>query len=81
MRVIIPSELEGADLYDANGEYVPLEEVATRDKRIAKLEAALAWYGEQARLCRLIHSEGDEGRQSLAADGGTRARTALTKST
>lgn len=38
---------------------------------------ALAWYGEQARLARLIHSEGDAGRHALAADGGKRAQVAL----
>jgi hypothetical protein len=42
-----------------------------------KLRAALEWYGEQARLARLIHSEGDAGRYALAADGGKRARVAL----
>jgi hypothetical protein len=41
VKVIIPSELEGADLYNANGEYVPIDEVVTRDKRIAELEAEL----------------------------------------
>ena len=41
------------------------------------LVAALEWYGEQSRLCRLIHSEGDAGRNALAADGGERARAAL----
>jgi len=45
--------------------------------RIAELETALAWYGEQARLCRLIHSEGDAGRNALADDGGKRARDVL----
>ena len=35
---------------------------------------ALEWYGEQARLARLIHSEGDAGRHALADDGGSRAR-------
>ena len=54
--------------------------IDVRDKRLAELEAELAWYGEQARLCRLIHSEGDAGRNALAADGGKRAREALTKS-
>lgn len=39
--------------------------------------AALEWYAEQARLCRLIHSEGDAGRHALADDGGKRARAAL----
>lgn len=43
----------------------------------SEVEAALAWYGEQARLARLIHSEGDAGRHALAADGGKRAREAL----
>jgi hypothetical protein len=54
--------------------------VADRDllrARVEELEKALAWYGEQARLCRLIHSEGDAGRNALAADGGARARVAL----
>ena len=39
---------------------------------------ALEWYGEQARLARLIHSEGDAGRRALTDDGGKRARAALT---
>jgi hypothetical protein len=42
-----------------------------------RYRAALEWYGEQTRLCRLIHPEGDAGRQALAADGGARARAAL----
>lgn len=41
------------------------------------LRAALDWYGEQARLAKLIHAEGDEGRRNLAADGGNRASAAL----
>lgn len=45
--------------------------------RIKALEAALRWYGEQARLARLIHSEGDAGRQALAKDGGAKALAAL----
>lgn len=48
-------------------------------KRIEELEAALAWYGEQARLARLIHSEGDTGRRALADDGGKRARDVLNR--
>ena len=48
--------------------------------RIKALENALEWYAEQARLCRLIHSEGDAGRQSLSDDGGSRARAALATS-
>jgi hypothetical protein len=45
---------------------------------VAGLVEALEWYAEQTRLCRLIHSEGDAGRNALAADGGKRAREALT---
>ena len=48
---------------------------------VQALRETLAWYGEQARLARLIHSEGDAGRQALDADGGKRARTALARST
>ncbi len=44
---------------------------------LAGLQEALKWYGEQARLCRLIHSGGDAGRRALDADGGERARKAL----
>lgn len=44
------------------------------------LSAALEWYGEQARLCRLIHAEGDAGRNALAADGGKKAQAALAHS-
>ena len=42
-----------------------------------RLREALEWYGEQARLCRLVHSEGDKGRHALDEDGGNRARAAL----
>ena len=45
--------------------------------RELRLREALEWYGEQARLARLIHSEGDKGRNALAADGGEKARAAL----
>tara|TARA_R110000772_G_scaffold30806_5_gene76491 strand:+ start:2564 stop:2827 length:264 start_codon:yes stop_codon:yes gene_type:complete len=47
------------------------------EARVAELEGALEWYGENARLCRLIHSEGDPGRHALAEDGGKRAKAAL----
>lgn len=43
----------------------------------ASIREALEWYGEQSRLARLIHSEGDAGRWALAEDGGKRARAAL----
>jgi hypothetical protein len=51
----------------------PVGEDALRD--------TLAWYGEQARLARLIHSEGDRGRYALADDGGKRAVAALANTT
>jgi hypothetical protein len=47
------------------------------NSEIAELRSVLEWYGEQARLCRLITSEGNIGRRALDADGGQRARTAL----
>lgn len=49
---------------------------ASDDARKALVEA-LEWYAEQSRLCRLIHSEGDAGRDALQADGGKKARAAL----
>lgn len=49
----------------------------TRADSHHRLVETLEWYEEQARLCRLIHSEGDAGRQALSADGGKRARAAL----
>ena len=45
--------------------------------QVERLRAALEWYGENARLARLIHSEGDKGRHAIAEDGGKRARAAL----
>ena len=48
-----------------------------KDAEIARLREALGWYGEQARLARLIHSGGNVGRHNLADDGGKRARAAL----
>lgn len=53
------------------------ELLAARDVEIATLRAALEWYEQNARLCRLIHSGGDAGRQALSDDGGDRARAAL----
>lgn len=47
------------------------------DPRVLALVEALRWYGEQSRLARLIHSEGDAGRNAIASDGGGRARAAL----
>ena len=54
--------------------------IAERDAQAqenARLKAALEWYGAQARLCRLIHSEGNIGRHAIQEDGGKRARAAL----
>lgn len=53
------------------------EQCAIYRDEIERLRTALTWYGEQARLCRLIHSEGDTGRQALSEDGGKRARDAI----
>lgn len=44
---------------------------------IKALADVLEWYGEQARLARLIHKEGDAGRHALANDGGRKAREVL----
>ncbi len=44
---------------------------------VKALRDTLEWYGEQARLAKLIHSEGDPGRWALAEDGGKRANSAL----
>ena len=46
---------------------------------VRELVEALDWYREQARLARLIHSEGDKGRHALQGDGGKRAAAALAK--
>lgn len=46
---------------------------------VREMLEALKWYAEQTRLCRLIHSEGDAGRNALADDGGKRAREAIAK--
>ena len=53
-------------------------ELDSAEAQAKTLREALAWYAEQARLARLIHSEGDAGRSALAHDGGKRAIAALT---
>ena len=55
-----------------------MDEASALRSENARLRAELEWYGEQARLARLIHSEGDKGRHALADDGGKRARAAIT---
>lgn len=66
------------ELADMTSDYMRRHNAA-RDRlvEIERLREALTWYGEQARLARLIHSGGDAGRQALAEDGGRRARAAL----
>lgn len=59
-------------------------ETASRERDAARAllrEAGevVQWYGENARLCRLIHSGGDTGRQSLSNDGGKRALAFLAR--
>lgn len=60
------------------------DQTAALDRLIAEAVKpyveVLAWYGEQARLARLIHSEGDAGRNALQADGGKRANAILAAS-
>lgn len=47
--------------------------------QLAEARELLRWYGKQARLCRLIHSEGDAGRAALSEDGGKNARAFLSR--
>ena len=47
------------------------------EQQLSTAREALEWYGEQTRLCRLIHSGGDPGRHALSADGGNRAAAAI----
>lgn len=61
----------------ASEKFVNARELREAVGEVEKLREALAWYGEQARLCRLIHSQGDLGRHALQNDGGTIARAAL----
>ena len=78
---------DGEPLYIATGiDHGGLEVdeigIATDDLKalVSELETAkraLEFYAENGRLCRLIHSEGDAGRNALAADGGKIAFQAL----
>lgn len=67
-------------LHGAASEYILADLVAEMEAENQRLREVLAWYGEQARLARLIHREGDAGRRNLEADGGSRARAALRRS-
>jgi hypothetical protein len=51
--------------------------LAELERERDELRDGLAWYGEQSRLARLIHSEGDAGRNAIANDGGRRAARLL----
>lgn len=44
-----------------------------------RLREALEWYAEQVAGCRKITPEGNASRAALDADGGSRARSALTQ--
>jgi hypothetical protein len=76
-------EVADTDAADATMEWaanVILSLTAQRDafrEKAARMGEALEWYGEQARLARLIHSGGDAGRHALAEDGGKRASADL----
>lgn len=59
------------DVYNLSGENVKLR------AEVVRLRGALEWYGENTRLARLSHSEGDLGRDNLARDGGKISRAAL----
>jgi hypothetical protein len=62
-------------IHSCHDQCVRLE--CAQQREIERLRKALEWYGEQAHLARLIHREGDAGRNALASDGGHRAREAL----
>jgi hypothetical protein len=72
------AEVIASEVHDAMQATRPAPvDTAALQERVRVLEEALIWYGEQARLCRLITREGDVGRHALDADGGKRAREAL----
>ena len=49
------------------------------DALLREAMEVLDWYAENSRLARLIHSEGDKGRNAIAQDGGKQARATLAK--
>lgn len=68
------------NLEDAQGEIRALRATeAGLIERVKELEEGVRWYGEQSRLCRLVHSEGESGRNALSNDGGRKARALLEK--
>lgn len=87
VHVEICNILKAADMFeDEAATFAKHSDLTTLRARLAQLESILAeareavqWYGEQSRLARLIHQEGDAGRHALAADGGKRAATVSAK--
>lgn len=53
--------------------------VDTLTARVAELEKALTWYGEQAEGCRKLGPDGNAARNALDADSGKRAAALLAK--
>ncbi len=62
--------------YDEN--VTQIMKVAALEAEAQRMREALEWYEEKARLCRLIHNEGEAARQALHRDGGAIACAALT---
>lgn len=80
--------LAGYNIVSDEGEIVGIEGIIPGGNALDNAQAIAAlpelieeleWYGEQARLARLIHSEGDAGRHALQDDGGKRARAILSR--
>jgi hypothetical protein len=65
--------------YSADAMDKAADELTALTAKVALLSEALEWYGERARLARLIHSGGDPARFELSDDGGKRARRALSE--
>lgn len=64
-----------ANLYAAEAENARLRALPLKDE----VERVLIWYENNGAGCRLIHSGGDAHRAALAADGGNRARSLLSR--
>lgn len=73
----LASKLTNAEIIAASWK----DRATAAEARADRLAKELEWYGEQSRLARLIHSEGDAGRNAIASDGGKRARAALQQET
>ena len=58
-------------------EYVAADLLDAANERVARLEEALRWYGEQVSNCNRHGKEGDTARDTLAKDYGQRAEAAL----